>query len=360
MRVYNKIGSKERLFEMFQGVNDVVINETKVIESTDILRLKFKELLSNLLDVKQANVQVVGDASNIELICIDKQNNQVVFKLNVTGTEDDQDGVYNITSAKLVEFIYTNKSKNINVEVDENGLTEFNNQHVDELVNVASDYTDFEGNPSAEEMDETYMDAVKKIDSYPFGGTDRTMKNSKNYIDNQPTNPKLRVKDDNLNKFVDEELNTDTDIIKTQYDKISQKSKKEYILTAKQLIDNNLEKNGINPSTVEYSTYRKMVKQLSIKLFGVKAASMNEENNYPKEIGKKFKTKKQYGTEKKKRDTTTNISEIDELEGFKAMNVGSVVETEHPLSEIINIDGNEESLPKTDKKGVNRAKENLA
>lgn len=420
MRVYSKIGSKERFLEMFQGVNKMTLNEVEVINSIDILGLKFKELVGNTLNVKQTNVQVIGDETNIDLSCIDNQNNTATFTIKVVAEQGDQDGVYNITDTQLVDFNYVNTNENINVNISEDALTEFNAQHKNELISVASDYADFEsGAPAGDlnegledefdneaeladyvmgkynlsndeadvfaydfanryvfpattveveefynelmndaHLEEAYMDAVKKIDSYPFGGTPRTMKNSEDYGDNQPTNSNLRVKSDELDKFVDEKIDTGN-VVQSHYNTLSPNKKEEFILVAKQFIDDILENRGIDTMTIDYNAYRKAVKELAIKLFGDYSAIVNETTDYPKEIGKNFKTKKQYSPEKKKRDTTTNISEEDELSDFKAVNVGTVVETEHPLSEILRVDGTEQPLPKAENKGINRAKENL-
>jgi hypothetical protein len=311
-------------------------------------------------------------------------------KISVVAEQGDQDGVYNINDAELTSFKYTNIKNNVDVSITSDGLAEFNAQHKNEIVNIASEYADFEspeeklGNLSegldgefddeleladyvmskygfsedeatvfaydyaneyvfpattveVEEfynklmsnahLDEKYEEAIKKIDSYPFGGTPRTMKKSEDYGDNQPTNPDLRVKSNELNKFIDE-----VDALEPQYNGLSPQSKENYIHQAKEMIENWMKKMNIDPASVEYGSFRKSVKELATSLFEMHLAvnRVNEVSDYPKELGKKFKTKKQYQPEKKKRDTTTNISEIDK---YVPMNVGSVVEIEKYASD---------------------------
>lgn len=206
MKIYNQIGSKERLFEMIKNVNKIKLNEDFNTNASDILDIEFNGLKNQTLKVQQSNVQASDNKSYIELICIDEQGNVIDFNFEVEASEGDQDGVYNINGAKLLEFKFTNKAGSNTVSIDENGLAQFNSQHGNELVDVVSNYADFEsGTP---EIDESFTEVAKKIDSYPFGGTPRTMQTSKAYADEKPTNPKLRVKSPELEKYIDEDMQT--------------------------------------------------------------------------------------------------------------------------------------------------------
>ena len=202
MKIYNQIGSKDRLFEMMKNVNKVKLNEDFNANASDILDIEFNGLKNQTLKVQQSNVQASDNKSYVELVCLDEQGNVIDFNFEVEASEGDQDGVYNINGAKLLGFKFTNKAGSNTVSIDENGLAQFNSLHGNELVDVVSNYADFEsGTP---EIDESFVEIAKKIDSYPFGGTPRTMQTSKAYADEKPTNPKLRVKSPELNKYVDE------------------------------------------------------------------------------------------------------------------------------------------------------------
>ena len=206
MKIYNQIGSKERLFEMIKNVNKIKLNEDFNANASDILDIEFNGLKNNTLKVQQSNVQASDNKSYVELNCVDEQGNLVTFSFEAQATEGDQDGVYNLNNVTLKEFQFTNKAGSNTVSIDENGLAQFNSQHGNELVDVVSNYVDFES--GAPEIDESFIEIAKKIDSYPFGGTPRTMQTSKAYADEKPTNPKLRVKSPELNKYIDEDMQT--------------------------------------------------------------------------------------------------------------------------------------------------------
>ena len=206
MKIYNQIGSKDRLFEMMKNVNKVKLNEDFNANASDILDIEFNGLKNNTLKVQQSNVQASNNKSYVELNCLDEQGNLINFNFEAQATEGDQDGVYNINDVKLIEFKFTNKAGSNTVSIDENGLAQFNSQHGNELVDVISNYADFES--GAPEIDESFSEIAKKIDSYPFGGTPRTMQTSKAYADEKPTNPKLRVKSPELEKYIDEDMQT--------------------------------------------------------------------------------------------------------------------------------------------------------
>jgi len=206
MKIYNQIGGKDRLFEMMKNVNKVKLNEGFNANASDILDIEFNGLKNNTLKVQQSNVQASSDKSYVELNCLDEQGNKSTFRFEAEATEGDQDGVYNVNYVKLKEFQFINKDGSNTVTIDENGLAQFNSQHGDELFDVVSNYADFESEQP--EIDESFLEIAKKIDSYPFGGTPRTMQTSKAYADEKPTNPKLRVKSPELEKYIDEEMQT--------------------------------------------------------------------------------------------------------------------------------------------------------
>ena len=236
MKIYTPIGSKTRLFEMMQNVNKVKLNENAYDVGTqnNILETEFNKLIQGQLKVKQSNTQTNGDKTFVELDCNDENNNNVKFRFELSSSEGDQEGIFNVNAATMSNFTFIDASGGNNIEIIDDGLREFNAEHSDDILNVASDNADFE--TKEPEIDEAFLEAAKKIDSYPFGGTPRTMQTSRSYADQKPTNPKLRVKAPELEKIVDEEL------ITTPYSINIPERKRKMILTA---VDN-LRKKGEN------------------------------------------------------------------------------------------------------------------
>lgn len=312
MKIYSPIGSKQRLFEMMRGVNKAEIYENNGIDNLELLEEKINELKTKKLTIKNSNIQASGNESFIELNCTDNQENLITFRFKAIAQEEDQQDTYNVSDVLLIEFDLKNENSELNVNIHEDSLKEFNANHKDELLDIVSQYADFESNTKVPELDETFLDAVKKIDSYPFGGTPRKMKLSKAYGNEQPTNPDVRVKSDELDKFVDESVDTISadDIIKKYYNKLPEAGTKEEIIRIAQYIFQKfLKAERIDINSINQRDYRNKIKEISIELFGKKIASLNESDDYPKEIGKKFKAKKQYKDEKKKKETSITIGE---------------------------------------------------
>lgn len=116
----------------------------------------------------------------------------------------------------------------------------------------------------------------------------------------------------NLGKEIDEDTLTANDYLQHTYNTI--KDKKKYIEYAKDYIDFGLIAKGINPDEKKSDPeYRQSVKELAIFLFNKNMGELNESNDYPKEIGHKFKVKKQYKLDKKRRKPVTRIDEDDSL-----------------------------------------------
>lgn len=408
MKIFNSNGSKERLFEMMGRVNKININENinefggQSLNQMNVLNLAFGELVGKKLNIEQAKTYAGDNESFVELMAIDKQGNNITFTFKVSAFEGDQDGVYDINNAIMTSFTFDGTSGDV-VELDEKGLSQFNMKHKNEIVGVVSDYADFE--KDVPEIDEAYLDAIKKIDSYPFGGTPRTMQTGQAYGDEKPTNSNVRVKAPELNKFVDEEVTIGTtgimggtpkptnpstkspieslpeekkNIIKTAINNITvKKGKREYAPTAAEIqaeinrmkseknqmgesdertmsnngdsifittgqysgekafdslssknknvviriaqrdVDNQLRNNGINVESfmrTNYDEYIDKIKKLALIYFEQEYSrqAVNEDNNYPDPIGKKFKTKSKYPKQKKKPQTTVSIDENED------------------------------------------------
>ena len=206
MKIHNPIGSKERFLEMFQGVNKVNLNEvaTGVMQSgTQLVVKAFEELKTKQAQIKQTNTQTINDENFIEIITNDQDGNEITFIFKINSTEGDQDGVFNIGDVVLTEFKI--KSATLNVEMPENmqAVQDFNASHGDEIMDVVGEYANFEtDNVSVD--DEVYNEAVKLIDKVPFKKGTEQMQTNKAYADQKPTNPDVRVKSDELDKFVSE------------------------------------------------------------------------------------------------------------------------------------------------------------
>jgi hypothetical protein len=276
-------------------VNKLPLNEE--IGSSDALGSKFSELMSDNLKITQNNIQTSENHSYIDITTTDSSGNRIQFKFDVEATEGDQDGMYNIVAAKLTEFNFKSTSGIEDVHIEENDLNEFNQRYQRELLDVATKYADFESNaPNAPEIDQENSPEPPKIDQQPVA---------------EPETPEIDE---------EEEVEpTGTSNLKT-----------EIINKAKDIVDALLKKQGKSKESIGINKYKTFIKKTAVKLLGRAIPSvptMNEDDNYPKEIGNKFKSKSDYPKAKKKRKTTTNISEddneeTDELLGYKSHNVG--------------------------------------
>ena len=207
MKVHSSVGSKERFLEIFQGVNKVRVNEvaTNVVQSgTQLVEKAFEELKNKQASIKQTNTQTVNDDNFVEIITNDNDGNEITFRFKVSSTEGDQEGVYNVDDALLVNFKI--KSQTLNVDMPENmkAVQEFNQNHSGEIMSVVGEYANFETDTLSVD-DEMYEEAIKLIDKVPYKKGTEQMQTSKAYGDEKPTNPALRVKSDELNQFVSEE-----------------------------------------------------------------------------------------------------------------------------------------------------------
>jgi hypothetical protein len=215
MKVFKEIGSKDRFIDMFQKVNKIKLHEALGVNLNpkNVLETAFNDLKSKRLKIESSNTQVTGDSNFVELVCIDKQGNNIVFTFSIESKESDQEGVFEIGDAKLTAFSYDDASSGESVEMDESGMKFFNEEHKDEIVNIVDEYADVE---EEEPVDTLYEEAIKKIDSYPVNidqysakkkseFPDGKMQTGKAYADEKPTNPDLRVSAEELEKYVNEE-----------------------------------------------------------------------------------------------------------------------------------------------------------
>jgi len=206
MKIHNPIGSKERFLEMFQGVNRIRLNEVNtgtMQTGTQLIEKAFNELQNKEANVVQTNTQTSGEDNFVEIVTNDQEGNEITFTFKVSSTEDDQDGVFNVGNAVLSQFKI--KSGTLNVDMPENmqAVQEFNANHSSEIMDAISEYANFETETSSV-SDEMYEEAVKFIDKVPYKKGTEQMQTNKAYADQKPTNPEVRVKSPELDKFVSE------------------------------------------------------------------------------------------------------------------------------------------------------------
>jgi hypothetical protein len=206
MKVYTPIGSKERLVEMFQNVNKIKINE--MFDQSNILIQSFEKLKNNQIDTSNVKTQVEGNNTFVEIDGVDENQNNLLFVFETIAEESDQDNVLEIKEVKLNQFVLKSNNDELIIEMDENELASFNSQHAEELIDLIKEYVDVESDIE----NQMYEEVIKKIDSYPFGGGSERFQTGKQYADEKPTNPELRVKSDELDKFVDETIEDINDV----------------------------------------------------------------------------------------------------------------------------------------------------
>ncbi len=206
MKVFKQAGSKDRLLEMFQVVNKVKLNEAfgQSLDAEKIVSVAFDELKNNILTVNHSNTQVNGNESYVELLCTDKEGNNISFVFKVNANEGDQEGVYDVGDIEMVSFSFDSADGDETVEMDESGLRQFNAQHKNEYFNVIEDYVNV--GEEEEVSDELYEDAIKLIDKVPYKVGSEQMVKHQEYADEKPTNAKVRVDAEELKKFVKEDF----------------------------------------------------------------------------------------------------------------------------------------------------------
>jgi len=107
-------------------------------------------------------------------------------------------------------------------------------------------------------------------------------------------------------------INVD-DIINRNYNKLlSFETKEELIFFAKEILENKL---GAKKFEISKDEYYLMVKKIALQLSDMRSQTMNEDSdkdNYPDQIGKKFKPKNQFPKKKKKPQSVVKLGEEDE------------------------------------------------
>ena len=204
MKVYKPIGSKERFLEMFQGVNKMSLNEG-IGESGNVANDAFDELANGRLNIEQTNTQSSNGENHVEIVGSDDAGNTATFKFVVTTSPEDQEGVTSVDSAKLISLGIRGTDYNMELPEGVQAITVLNQERGAEMIDLVSAFVDSgDGAPEIDETDEIYEEAVKFIDKVPYKKGTEQIQTNKAYADQKPTNDKLRVSSDQLDKFVSE------------------------------------------------------------------------------------------------------------------------------------------------------------
>lgn len=129
------------------------------------------------------------------------------------------------------------------------------------------------------------------------------------------------------NKGVVADMDTDNMISHGFENTLSPEVKEEMIRVANDILEVKL---GVKKFEIPKEQYIKMVKDLAIQLYQKSAAEMNEEsekNDYPDQIGKKFKPKNQFPKKKKKPQSVVKLSEENNEYGANVIGNGNNLET---------------------------------
>ncbi len=342
MKVFKPVGSKERFTEIFQRVNKVQLNEDfgQSFNPQAVLDVSFNQLKSGALNIERSNSQAKGDISFVELVCTDKQGNNITFTFKVSANSGDQEGVYNVNGVIMTNFTFDSATDDESVEMDENGLKQFNAQHGSELFDIIDQYIDVE---ESEPIDSLYEDAIKKIDSYPFGGTPERMQTNKGYGDEKPTNPEVRTKAPELQKFAPvNEYDKPAMKLKMQpmvgsttvAEEVIGEPKPSFPVSTKSPVD------ALSPEKkkIFHQAYHNLTRKVGKSEYAPSAAEINAEiqrmqtageignystmneddeiklGDYPIPMGKKFKPKEHYPKKRKKPTTSVKLSENEDDE----------------------------------------------
>ena len=269
---YTKYNSPEKLYERFQRVNKVKIDESVIdTVSLDTKLMEYYNLLKqNQLKVDSINTSVSGDESFVELVCSDDAGNTITFNFKSRFDEGDMDGVFGLVDGEMIGFSFNSNDDITNVEIDENGLKSFNERFSNEIVDIISDFVDVENNQPEEAL---YNEAVKKIDERTF-------------------------KPLSLNEsFV-------------YFDKLPDDKKKYYLDLGKEVVFNELKKHNFDPSWLTHDDMTIRVVKAANDIYTQDLTYMNED--YPDPIVKNFATKKSDPfKEKRSSKKTMVVNEIN-------------------------------------------------
>ncbi|MFW6377079.1 MAG: hypothetical protein ACOCZ5_00400 [bacterium] len=302
---YRKYDTPVKLFERFERVNKVKLDES--VFDTDNLESKlieyYDQLKQNKLNIQSVNTNVNGGESFVELIGRDQQGNTITFNFKTRFDGGDQDGVFNLVDGELIEFSFVDLNGE-DIEINEDGLSEFNERYSNEIIDIISDYVDVESNQPEQTL---YNEAVKKIDNRTF-------------------------KPLSLHENVD---------INTTFENLPTETKSEFLEIAEKAFRRYLGGLGVNIDAYPEEEFNRAVNKIANELFIEKSKAFNEE--YPDPIAKSFSSKKSDPFKEKRSskktmvvnelntDTVAGYSNIDlpqdniegsDIDNYEPMNVG--------------------------------------
>lgn len=271
MRIKHKYGTKERLFEL--------MGESYELNAVDnqeyYLNKYFNDLITNNVNITNQDIKKIPNKENSYLITIECTDNEIKLMFTFFCRIDE----FNLDNVDLIKdcFLYSlTVFGSNNPTFNKEYLVDFNKKNKEIIVNYLTNL-------------------VELSNDYDI---------SENNIINE------------LGKKIDEMENlTANDYVKHSYSRLSVKEKEFYIERAQDLVDIRLVGRGVNPFDMKKDKeYRDSIKNVAIALYKRNVEDLNETNNYPKEIGHKFKIKKQYKLDKKRRKSVTTLHEDGDSE----------------------------------------------
>lgn len=262
----NNMKSKNRLFEVFQKVNNIKLNENSDsgLESYNILDKMYYKLINSELSITNTKTYVDSDENYVTLICRNPDNSiGCEFNFNIPLNDTTDGDIFNIGEIKLVAFKY--ESNDINFELEGELLDEFNKKNSDSFYEVVKDYIDVEDDTP--EVDSLY-------ENVGFG------------------------------------LNVDLQqIIDGSFDKLNYSTKESIIHSAIKLVNEYIKNNNIDIPREKYvDTILKSAKYIYTK----GAMTMNETQPTPNEIGGNVSSQINTDNEYVEERIPTNFGENDE------------------------------------------------
>lgn len=287
MRIKYKYGTKERLFEMF-GDN----YQLNAIEDNDcLLNSYFNDLITNNIDIVSKDIKKIPNKEDSYLITVDCEDNntKITFTFFCKINEFNLDNVNLIKDCFLYNLIITGSNEPI---YDKEYLADFNKKNKEKIVNYVTDLVEMSDDEDITESIDSSLYNYK-VDGYDVDG-----------------------------------------FVQHSYNSLSSEAKKQYIESAKAEMDKKLIDKGVNPFSFDknsenYKIYKNKIKNIAIEMFKLSSENCNESGDYPREIGHKFKVKKQYKLDKKRRKSVTTIHEGDESvvdsSTGESLNIGDVI-----------------------------------
>jgi len=155
-----KKNNTNRLVEMFERVNKIKLNENQY-NTSEIISNVIQQISSNEIDVENTNTQSNNNETYVSINAKTKNNEKYNLKFKVILTQED-DGVYNISEVNLIDFKKINVDNNIEIDLTENDLREFNNKFGNMLPEFIEKFVDVQSDAPQED---DLMEAISMIDN---------------------------------------------------------------------------------------------------------------------------------------------------------------------------------------------------